>query len=134
MTAIQILENNSLSKTQSRQDILELLMQSNVALSEEEIKKQLSRNCDRATIYRNLKKFTKTGILHRLITDDLKTRYMIKKYPEEHLHFKCDDCGNVMCLTQINIGNYELPEGFEKKESNFLIIGTCANCKNTSNV
>ena len=134
MTATQILENNRLSITQSRQDILELFLQSNVALSEDEIRRQLIRNCDRATIYRNLKIFFDSGILHRIVTDDMSSRYTIKKSPAEHLHFKCEECQKVICLTEINPGPYELPEGFEKKESNFLIIGICANCKKNIDV
>lgn len=129
MTPLQILENNGLSKTHSRKEILGLFLETNIALTKDEIKQRINTNCDRATIYRNLKTFTNSGILHRVVANDLITRYVIKKSTSEHLHFKCEDCQTVVCLTNISPGPFELPEGFEKRESSFLVIGTCANCK-----
>ncbi|MCB2220539.1 MAG: transcriptional repressor [Bacteroidetes bacterium] len=128
MKAISILEHHQLSRTESRMEILELLLNKNVALSEKEIKDELSIKCDRATIYRTLNTFVKSGIAHSIINNDGPLKYVIKKAPEDHVHFKCQVCGHIMCLPQIIIDKIELPDGFTRTESNFLVIGTCKNC------
>ena len=110
--------------------ILDLFIQSTVALSEKEIKQSLEGYGDRATIYRTLKIFTEAGIIHPIFTQNEMTRYMLKKEPDEHLHFKCSTCDKIICLPQIRFDSIELPEGFIKEESNFLVIGTCVQCNN----
>ena len=57
-------------------------------------------------------------------------KYVLKKEPQEHLHFKCTKCRNISCLADIQISGYELPQGYKKIESNFLIIGICNECNN----
>ncbi|MEZ5082981.1 MAG: transcriptional repressor [Bacteroidales bacterium] len=130
MDSDQILNNNKLSKTKSRKMILDLFLNANNALSEKEIKQSLVDHADRATIYRTLKIFTDSGIIHPIFTQNEMTRYMLKKEPDEHLHFKCSTCEKVICLPQIRFDSIELPEGFTKMETNFLVIGTCVQCNN----
>ena len=84
--------------------------------------------CDRATIYRTLKKFKDKDIIHPIATESTITKYVLKKDPEEHLHFKCNHCGDIMCLPEVQMSDYQLPPGFTKQESNFLVIGTCNSC------
>jgi Fur family ferric uptake transcriptional regulator len=128
MNAINLLNKYGLSKTQGRIEILNILLESEVALAEKEIQEKLDSACDRATIYRTLKKFTETGILHPVATEGTVTKYVIKKEPEEHLHFSCVTCGKTYCLTNVKIEGYELPKGFKKSDSNFLVTGTCYEC------
>jgi len=128
MTALNLLDKYGLSKTQGRIAILKILLTEEIAMAEKEIQERLDFNCDRATIYRTLKTFTETGILHPVATDGMVTKYVIRKEPEEHLHFSCVNCGRTFCLTEVKIENYELPEGFKKSESNFLVTGTCNDC------
>jgi len=130
MKAKDILLKYNLSITTGRLNILEIFLNNEMALSEKDIQDKLIGVCDRATIYRTLKKFKDTGIVHPIATEGMITKYVLKKEPEEHLHFKCTDCGKIMCLPEVQMKNYELPSGFTKKESNFLVIGTCNNCNN----
>jgi len=44
------------------------------------------------------------------------------------LHFKCEDCGSIICLPEIQINDYKLPQGFQKKEASVLITGICNVC------
>ncbi len=128
MKADQILQRHRLSRTTSRREILEVFLQKEEALSEKEIKEELVIHCDRATIYRTLNTFVKAGILHAILNDDGPVKYVIKKEPEDHIHFKCTECGNIVCLPHILVENIDLPEGFTRTESNFLVIGTCNRC------
>lgn len=128
MTPIGLLSNNQLSKTAGRLNILGILLDSPVALSEKDIQEKLQGICDRATIYRTLKLFVKSGIIHPIATESMITRYILKKEPVEHLHFKCEDCGSIICLPDIQINDYKLPQGFQKKEASVLITGICNVC------
>jgi Fur family ferric uptake transcriptional regulator len=128
MTAINLLSNNHLSKTEGRLTILDILINSSMALSEKDIQEKLKGICDRATIYRSLKLFVQSGIIHPIATEGMVTKYILKKEPVEHLHFKCEKCGSIICLPEIQITEYNLPLGFRKKEASVLITGTCNVC------
>lgn len=131
MQAREILTDKKLSITASRTSILKVLLNSQVALSEKEIRSKMNDIHDRATVYRSLKIFTEKGIVHPVITENLTTKYVIKKEPENHLHFKCTECDQVFCMTAVKISSYTLPKGFIQYDANFLITGICKSC-NTS--
>lgn len=128
MTALNLLSKHELSITNGRLNILNILLNSPTALSEKDIQKKSAGACDRATIYRTLKLFVRSGIIHPIATEGMVTRYILKKEPLEHLHFKCEDCGSIICLPEIHINEYELPSGFKKKEASVLITGICNEC------
>lgn len=128
MTAVNLLSQHELSKTAGRLNILNILLNSPTALAEKEIQEKSAGVCDRATIYRTLKLFVRSGIIHPIATEGMVTRYILKKEPLEHLHFKCEDCGSIICLPDIQINEYELPNGFKKKEASVLITGICNEC------
>jgi len=128
MKSRDILINNNLSVTRSRLNILDLFLYNTGAFSEKDLQLKLKGICDRATIYRTLKRYKDFGIIHPIATEGMITKYVLKKEPEEHLHFKCNDCGEIVCLPEVQIKNYQLPPGYMKKESNFLVVGTCNIC------
>ncbi len=128
MSAESILIKNSLSRTSGRLHILNVFLNSHVALSEKEIQDKLMNVCDRATIYRTINVFVESGIIHSIAAEGTLTKYILKKEPLEHLHFKCTDCGEITCLTEIQLNDYTLPLGYIKKDTNFVVIGTCENC------
>lgn len=128
MKTIQLLDNYKLSKTEGRINILNIFLNSIVGLSEKDIQEKLNNKIDRATIYRTLKLFKQTGIIHPVSAEGSATKFVLKKEPKEHLHFKCTNCGHITCLADIQISGYDLPNGYKKLESNFLIIGICNEC------
>lgn len=128
MNSQQLLTEKKLSITAGRKLILNILSSSQVALSEKEIRQALDKELDRATIYRTLKLFTEKGIVHAIITERSIHKYVLKKESENHLHFKCTNCDEVICLTGIKISAYELPAGYVEQDTNFLVTGTCKNC------
>lgn len=130
MSAKYLLENYKLNKTVGRIHILDIFLNSRVALSEKDLQDKLSYKSDRATIYRTLKLFKEKGIIHPVSSDASATKFVLKKEPEEHLHFKCTNCENITCMDDVQIKGYRLPEGYKKSETNFLIIGTCNECNN----
>ena len=130
MNAKLYLETYKLPKTKGRLNILNIFLTSQVGLSEKDIQDRLDPKTDRATIYRTLKTFRETGIIHPVSAEGSATKYVLKKEPEEHLHFKCTNCGDITCLADIQMSGYRLPKGYKKIDTNFLIIGICNECNN----
>jgi Fur family ferric uptake transcriptional regulator len=62
---------------------------------------------DKATVYRNLIDLTDAGILSRSELGDHVWRFELRRETDEHSgehpHFLCLDCGEVSCLSDVNI-------------------------------
>ncbi|AZQ62511.1 transcriptional repressor [Flammeovirga pectinis] len=135
-TALQILNDFDLRRTASRISILNIFMGTKIALSENVIEEQLVGICDRATIYRTLKTFIEKGILHRVIDENSLVKYAMcnsdfcteSHHRHEHVHFKCQTCGDTECMDDLPIHPVTLPEGYTALETNYLIVGTCKKC------
>lgn len=128
-----ILQNNGLSKTRNRVNIINLLRKASSPLSGKEIIDQLSEKCDKSTVHRTLNSLFEKKILQRVIVDHevkfaLRTNHTPGK-ENDHIHFKCTVCDRLFCLTEIEVGDYSLPEGFVKEENQFLVIGKCNECQ-----
>lgn len=137
MNSIDLLYKHDLRRTASRMSVLDVLRESNNALSEGEIEAQIQGLCDRATIYRTLKTFEEKGLIHKVLDETNTLRYAMCSEQEcghhhghqhDHLHFKCVKCGTTMCLSHHFISHIPLPEGFIAESSNFLVVGTCKAC------
>lgn len=126
------LENKNLAKTPCRIEILKVLEQKGVALSENEIKHHLSYDYDRVTIFRTLKTFLQKGIIHSITLDGKDVRYALSAptHSEKklHAHFHCTLCRDVQCLKNISIDEPVLPEGFSAKDFDLVINGFCHKC------
>lgn len=130
-----LLADQGLSKTKTRVKILHLLMRSDLPLSGKDICNGLTSKCDKSTVYRTLNSLYEKDLLQRVIIDyevkyTLRDKHHASSTPEpDHVHFKCMNCEKVMCMTDLLVKDYALPEGFVKKENQFLIIGTCKECQ-----
>ena len=135
MDPCAILASNGMSKTRKRVEILQTLKDAKMPLSGMEICLLMNGNCDKSTVYRTLNTLFEKDVLQRVIIDH-EVKYALKAtdpsgegHATDHLHFKCSNCERLYCLTEIEIGDYELPEGFSKEENQFLIIGKCNKCR-----
>ncbi len=118
--------------TDSKKAILELLESSKSALSHDMIQGTISRNIDRATIYRVLNRFCEDKIVRRIVGDDGKQYFAYcincveKKHKHNHFHFRCTQCGKVECLNEeVKVG---LPEGYQMHNFNGIVSGLCSDC------
>ncbi|MFN0204236.1 MAG: Fur family transcriptional regulator [Bacteroidia bacterium] len=133
MTTKQILTSHGLRHTESREEILDIFLTHNIALSQPEIEKEL-KSCDRVTIYRTLATFFKKGILHKVLDDEGATKYALcssacsEHHHHDHVHFKCLKCGNTTCVDETHTPEVHLPEGYLLEEVSMLIQGICAKC------
>jgi Fur family transcriptional regulator, ferric uptake regulator len=131
----QILKIHNLRHTDIRENILTGFLRYPVALSHGDIEGLLAGHQDRVTVYRTLKTFVETGILHKILDDQGGVKYGLCKntcsnieHKHNHVHFKCESCGNTTCLDKLVIPEIQLPEGYQAQEINMLVQGICESC------
>ncbi|WP_375584604.1 Fur family transcriptional regulator [Cyclobacterium xiamenense] len=131
----EILKESNLRVTSCRRDVLETFLGRQVALSHSDLEEALKENFDRVTIYRTLKTFLENDLIHKVLDDTGAAKYALCNHrPEvphhdhEHVHFKCEVCGNTNCLEEIALPKLRLPRGYKPREMSLLIQGICKNC------
>jgi Fur family transcriptional regulator, ferric uptake regulator len=128
------LKEHNLRITEIRQEVLDSFVQHAQAFSHADLERLFLKKFDRVTLYRTLKTFLDTGIIHKVL-DDHGTKYALCKteacshqhHQHNHVHFKCDVCGQTTCLDHVHVP--EITLGFVAKEINFLAAGICNNCQ-----
>ncbi len=133
MKAIEVLYTRQLKRTSCREGIIEVMMAAEQALSENEIREQLSGNYDRTTFYRSFKTLEEHKIVHKIVIDNQIVKFALDNSitnKKEHAHFFCNDCHTVTCLDSVPVQDVQLPEGFTEAEKEILIKGTCPDCRN----
>lgn len=133
--AEHILQDHALRLTDSRQQILDVFIGKGSALSHAEIETTIATQFDRVTVYRTLKTFLDKGIIHKVLDDGAGVKYALCKdhchdslHSHEHVHFKCNECGQTNCIEDAVIPTVNLPLGYQAMEKNLLVQGICANC------
>ena len=138
MSSTYSLSDFDLRSTPCRLDVLSTFQAVDFALSQGDIEQKLSDQYDRVTVYRTLKTFLTQGLLHKVLDDNGGVKYALCKelchqgdhtHQHDHVHFKCNQCGQTTCLETVHIPSIQLPAGFTKQESNLLIQGTCSMCR-----
>lgn len=132
---IEFLKNHDLRKTPCQMAILESFLDAQTALSHQNIEQLVGDEFDRVTIYRTLTSFEEKGILHKVPDMTGQAKYALcesncnqHQHKINHVHFKCQKCENVYCLSQIQLPDLNMPEGYKVKEAEFLLSGTCDKC------
>ena len=130
----KLLNQFKLKSTPCRSEVLLLLSKHEHALSHADIEQQVDKSFDRVTVYRTLKTFLDKGLIHKVLDDEGVSKYALcnecskEHHNHEHVHFKCEYCGQTQCLDNISIPEINLPSGFQAKEKNLLIQGICDQC------
>jgi len=132
-----ILKNSALSVTASRKRILEIFLAADNALAHQDIETKCADQFDRVTIYRTLQTFLEKGIIHNIPSTDNMVRYALCNeactntghHHDNHVHFRCDECGKTVCLDDVIIPSVNLPRGYTMKEINMVVNGVCKSCK-----
>lgn len=130
----ELLHAHKLNKTPCRAEMLRVLVEADKALSEQEIKDQLGYDYDRVTVFRTLRTFVDTGLVHHVTVNMHEVKFALSK-PESqkngnigHAHFHCDACGEVVCLGNFTADETVIPEHFTVKGYELIINGICAKC------
>lgn len=133
----QTLARHGLRTTPVRRAVLQAVAGRGYALTGAEIEQEIGTGTDRITLYRTLKSFEQSGLIHRVIDDSDVLRYAAcsiectaTAHFDNHVHFKCDKCAHTYCLNQVAIPVVTLPGGFQAERRDYLLSGTCQFCQN----
>ena len=121
--------------TSSRVQILSLLQAAHEPLSHTNIEELLSKNklpkIDRVTLYRVLDWLVDVGLAHK--ANNTRGVFCFSAAVpniehKQHMHFRCTDCGSVLCLDAPLPPPPKLPSGFRLSNIKFDISGECPDC------
>lgn len=134
MSAIDILKHHDIKVTPVRRAMIAALQTATYPLSENDIKEQMPELYDRVTFYRNFQLLTAAGVIHKIVADSNAVRYALNccdnghQHTAGHAHFFCETCQRIVCLNQIRIPVYNLPEGYTLHDCDIVIKGICKEC------
>ncbi|MBD3637241.1 MAG: transcriptional repressor [Crocinitomicaceae bacterium] len=130
-----LLRSKKLSVTDFRVSVLEIFNRYSSAITSDQIESELGE-FDRITLYRTLKTFKEKGVIHEIALTDTDTVYALclddciedeHIHHHEHVHFKCDNCGNVFCLDIPAYPDLNL-KGFRVDRMDIQVFGKCEAC------
>lgn len=133
---IELLQNVDLRVTKSRRDVLGILVESgDQAISSSDIEHTLD-TIDRITLYRILKTFEESGLIHSVADGTGKTKYALcshecsgGEHHDDHLHFYCRICETTTCLEKVQLPPVKLPAEYLIEEKRFVVAGVCKACR-----
>lgn len=131
MKASEIIQSAHLSRSVCRERIINVLLESKSALSEQEIKAALKDQFDRTSVYRTFKTLIENGILHQIPIEKGLVKYAVNnehKDLQHHAHFYCQDCGKVVCMDQPIPTTLLNLNGFSISTAELILKGTCPDC------
>lgn len=135
-TVVRLLREAGMRRTGPRQSVLEELMDSEHALSHQEIEARVGEKVDRVTIYRILAAFEEHGLVHKVHDSSGVPKYATcsedcddDSHADDHLHFHCIACGRTWCLEEIDLPGLHLPAGFEVEQVEIVAHGLCEACR-----
>ncbi|MAW64753.1 MAG: transcriptional repressor [Flavobacteriales bacterium] len=135
--AKEILKSNGLKLTENRRVILNQFISTEYALSYSDINSMIKRKLDKVTVYRTLKSFEESGIIHEVVDGGSQVKYALcnsnscssEHHNDTHIHFKCNDCEKTYCIDDIMIPRIKLPSQFQQESQSVFIQGKCEKCK-----
>ena len=129
-----ILISHNLRVTDCRKNVLQFFLSSKAALSQGDLENQFTQY-DRVTLYRTLHSFLDSGIIHQIPNSQGAAAYGLchetcspDHHDHNHLHFKCNNCGQIQCLNDKLVPEVALPEGYQIETVNMIVDGVCADC------
>lgn len=127
-----ILKNAGLKTTTIRREMLEIFLNSDIALTHADICCKLEGEFDKVTVYRNIHTFIEKGVIHQVPGDSRSAKYACAdtgiKHEDSHAHFICEECGNTYCLELKGGKGFDLPDSFTIHNLSVVAEGVCSVC------
>jgi Fur family peroxide stress response transcriptional regulator len=124
---------HGLKMTHQRLEIFHALVHSSRHPSAETLYKMLEQRLPTLsldTVYRTLATFEELGLVKRVETPGNQARFEAKI--EQHHHFFCDNCGQLIDFTWHSFDTIQLPESVASlgkvRDKNVVIHGVCKEC------
>jgi Fur family ferric uptake transcriptional regulator len=133
---LDMLQRADLRVTRVRKEVLGILCQSaDHAISSSDIENTLN-GIDRITLYRILRSFEESGIVHSVVDGSGKTKYALcssacsgGEHHDNHLHFHCRVCNTTTCLDKVHLPTVRLPKDYLIEDMRFVLAGVCKDCR-----
>lgn len=89
---------------------------------------------DRSTLFRTVGTLTDAHLLHEIDDGSGAQKYCVCHHDDTrhcrgHVHLTCLRCHRTFCLTNIEIPSVPLPQGFQPKETEYVVKGICQQCR-----
>jgi len=128
-----ILKNHNLSVTKSRKRVLKSFLKLMKPLSLKEIR-LLVGDMDRVTLFRVLAALEKKQIIHKIRLENNQDLFALceeecggDNHSHSHVHFQCESCDDVSCLSINNFPRINVPE-YIFNSININVSGFCSKC------
>ena len=128
-----IIKSHGLSATKARRRVLKYFLKLDKPLSLKTIKLLVSP-IDRVTLFRILNSFEKKGIIHSIRLENGQHLYALCKetchngqHSHQHIHFTCETCEDVSCLSIANFPKLSLTD-YKFNNININVSGVCQSC------
>lgn len=133
--ANDLLKAHGLRNTGIRVDVIHYFIQAGKAITHQDIELAMPK-ADRVTLYRTLSTLQEAGIVHQVVDDDTVKKFALcgvdcnsGHHHDNHVHFKCTQCGDTLCLEHVEIPSVSLPSGYTFHSQDLLVQGLCPTCK-----
>jgi Fur family ferric uptake transcriptional regulator len=136
----QRLKAHGIVASRIRVEVLEALSRSSHSLSQNDLEDAVERRYDRTSIYRALQLFERRGLIHRVPHTGSLAHFALCEqhtcdehhHRHQHLHFRCDTCGNTFCLHGQEVPAIAMPIHFggQLRDVEILARGLCEQCAN----
>lgn len=132
----KLLQDEGLKITKIRIAILELLIAGKAPYTAQEVYQKLKENnplksIDLASIYRNLDRFVKRGLVSHCQLSDATLRFELNK-EEHHHHIVCISCRRVdpllTCPLEVSFSD-NIAKGYRNLSHKLELYGTCPSCQ-----
>ncbi len=131
------LRTAGLSATQVRIVLLDALREAGTPLSADDLGNRLAaqgHHAGRASLFRNLTAFTKSGLAERIETDERGSRYIAceRGHHEHHHHIICQQCHHTesvrICLNPAQLHQIETNTNYRITGHSLTLYGLCKIC------
>lgn len=132
--AMDLLKTHNLKSTKQRLALLGVILEVESLFTAKILFDRLKEKMDLVTIYRILDVLKSKGIVREILSSDESKMYELScKHNPVHPHFSCSECGQILCLKELN---NDFLMKFINDFPNYLIedisiqlTGKCPNCK-----
>ncbi|MBM6992563.1 MAG: transcriptional repressor [Prevotella sp.] len=133
-TCVTLLEQHGIKPTSNRIVVLKALANSENPSSIADLERSIL-TIDKSGIFRSLTLFRDHHLVHALEDGEGGLKYELchshddEEDDDQHVHFYCERCHRMFCLYDTPVPAIDLPEGYIRQSSNYLVKGICPECK-----
>lgn len=131
MEATEILNLHKLRVTNARLMVLNFFMAQQKAFSHSDLETKFSKQINRVSLYRVLYIFSARKILCKFVDAQARVLYVFSahsQHQDEHPHFKCMQCDQVIHLPQLPADYIALFKEHQVEQLHLLVEGVCKDC------